>query len=198
MVAPLVGILARGALSLAFRGAAWGVRHPVLATGTTLGAGAVADAVTDGASTEKLLKPVGEGIGGLAGNVAGGLVDAGLGAVGSTVKGVLNGTGLGAAMGNNGLWAAIPAIAGLQLFNGVNPMRIAVMAAILTFAIKLAEDHGIKLPGIKLDGLTGDFNRAVLDVKREELAPKAPALDAKPAPEAAPDTGPAFTPWNAM
>lgn len=88
----------------------------------------------------------------------------------------------------NGLYAVVPAIAALKLLGGGGFLDAAKVIGVLTAIIKIAENYGFKLPGVDLPGLSGQFNRAAVDITNDEWTRNLPrsAIEAKPEALAAP------------
>lgn len=166
MIPVIAGLAVRGALVGAFRVAAWGLRHPVMATGVGLGAASALDAVTDGASTEHVAAPLARLAGQGAAALAGGALNVGKELAGGALD------AMGEAVERNGLYAGVIALAGLSLLTGGDLVRSAMLAGILTMAVKFAEERGVKLPGLDLGGLSGSFNRSMAGITAPEITPE--------------------------
>jgi hypothetical protein len=70
----------------------------------------------------------------------------------------------------NGLYALVPLVAGMKLLGGGGWMEAGKVMALLSAVIHIAEEYGLKLPGVDMKGLSGSFNRAMVGISEKDLA----------------------------
>ncbi len=68
----------------------------------------------------------------------------------------------------NALYAAVPLFAAGAALKG-DWLGAGRTVAVLTAIIKMLEDFGVKLPGVDLKSLSGDFNRSAVDLAKSEM-----------------------------
>lgn len=86
------------------------------------------------------------------------------------------------AVQENALYAAVPLFAAGAALRG-DWIGAGRTVAVLTAIIKMLEDFGVKLPGMELKSLTGEFNRATLDIQPADLLRDGPRPQIDVSPE---------------